>query len=165
MRAYVFAKHYRWVNNVRVDGDTHTTVNYRNSGQTPAYGLVLNASLRVGGKPPSPSRAVFRNTKEHSVYVAIDPKVAINLGPLVNLGRKVTPNEIAAIRKRQMRMYVFGVFSCRDVLTKNRHHSYFCFAYTGLTTNTQDTPKLSRYCSAFLQELQDASSRLEECRH
>lgn len=137
LRAYVFAKPYPFINEIRAGADTHTRVNYRNSGQTPASDLAFRGNIKVGNEPPRPLPTVFQNTQNRSVKTFIDPRTDINVGPEVRRVVDTTADEVAAIRDGKQRVFVWGILSYDDVFGEIRHHTYFCFVYGGLS-NTPD---------------------------
>jgi len=139
LRAYVFAKPYPFVNGVREGADTHTRLNLRNSGNTPASDLEFRADIVLATNPPTPSAEVFLATKFRLRQPAVDPKADIYIGPELRPGRQTSAADITAIRNNALAYYVWGVFLYRDVFN-DPHHSYFCFVYNGLG-NTTDFPK------------------------
>lgn len=142
LRAYVFAKPYPFINEVRAYANTHTRLNFRNSGQTPAWESELRASVVLKTDPPHPSLEVFQNTRVYMIESTLDPKTEINIGPELRPVKNTTPTDVAAIRHKTQAYFVWGTFLYKDVFEESKHHTYFCFIYTGLE-NTPDfaTPK------------------------
>lgn len=149
LRAYVFVRAFPRVNNPK---NPHTGLPIRNSGQTPATDLSLRAQIIIGDEraAPSPTETVFESTPPRKIDTTLDPSTNISRFPFIPLGRSLTDDELAAVEKGELRFFVYGLLSYRDVL-KDPHRSYFCFDYrgwgpspdTGMGTTSQhfcDTP-------------------------
>jgi hypothetical protein len=134
LRAYVFVKPFRHVNNVVANRSLQTLVIIRNGGQTPAANLVLRASIAVRSMPPDPSPGNFMSATRQEFETILDPSTQ-GRGKIFNSEQPITPEGIAAIDGgQQAQIYVWGVATYQDVFDV-RHNSYFCFRYFGRETS------------------------------
>lgn len=129
IRAYVFVRAFPRVNSRK---NPHTGLPIRNSGQTPATELSLRAQIIIGDEraAPSPTETVFESAPPLKIDTILDPSTNISRFPLIPLERSLTDDELAAVEKGELRFFVYGLLSYRDVL-KDPHRSYFCFDYRG----------------------------------
>ncbi len=134
LRAYVFVKPFRHVNNVVANRPLQTLVTIRNGGQTPAANLVLRASMAVRSVPPDPAPGNFALATRQEFGTILDPSTQ-DRGKTFNSEQPITPKGIAAIDGgQQAQIYVWGVATYQDVFGMS-HNSYFCFRYFGRETS------------------------------